>query len=95
MVVFPSVPVTPIILHGANFKTISISDVNIAPLSTSATNSGVVGNALGDLNMMSKPCNFNKLSVPISTSYLYLFTFSIISSDKLFLSKIVTLAFLS
>ena len=57
VVVFPSVPVTPITLHGASFNTISISDVNNAPLSTSSTNSGIVGNALGDLKITSNPCN--------------------------------------
>ena len=33
VVVFPSVPVTPIILHGASSNTFSISDVKIAPSS--------------------------------------------------------------
>ena len=55
VVVFPSVPVTPITLQGANFKSISISDVSIAPLSTSSTNSGIVGRALGERNIMSIP----------------------------------------
>ena len=95
VVVFPSVPVTPITLHGASFNTISISDVNNAPLSTSSTNSGIVGNALGDLKITSNPCNLDRLSSPISTSYLYLFIFSIISSDKFLLSNTVTFAFLS
>ena len=95
VVVFPSVPVTPIILQGASFNTISISDVIIAPLLAAVTNSSLVGKTLGDLNTISNPFNLDKLYSPISTSYLYLFIFSIISSDGVFLSNTVTFAFLS
>ena len=53
VVVFPSVPVIPITLQGANFKTISISDVSIAPCSTAFSISGLLGIQLGDLNIIS------------------------------------------
>lgn len=51
VVVFPSLPVTPIIVLGVSFRTCSISDVTIAPLLASSTSSGVVGKQLGDLNI--------------------------------------------
>jgi len=65
VVVFPSLPVTPIILHGASFKTISISDVKIAPLCTSFTISGLSGLQLGDLKIKSNPCKFSRLFSPV------------------------------
>ena len=70
VVVLPSVPVTPITLHGANFKSISISDVNIAPLSTSA----IVGSALGERNIMSKPFTALRHSLPVTISKPFAFT---------------------
>ena len=78
--VFPSVPVTPITLQGANFKSISISDVSIAPLSTSSTNSGIVGRALGERNIMSNPCTSFKHSFPVIILNPIAFTFSNASS---------------
>ena len=64
VVVFPSLPVIPIILQGANFINCSISVVTIAPLLISATNSGFVGKQLGDLNIKSNPIKFFKFSLP-------------------------------
>ena len=96
MVVFPSLPVTPIILHGASFKTISISDVKIAPLCTSFTISGLSGLQLGDLKIKSNPCKFSRLFSPVYKLKLHSFIFLTISTSNFslfFLSKIDTFAF--
>ena len=60
VVVFPSLPVTPITVLGHNSTHISISVVTSAPLSVSATNSFVVGKQLGERNIRSNPFNFDK-----------------------------------
>ena len=51
VVVFPSLPVTPITVLGESSNTFSISEVNIAPFSTSFTISGMSGLQLGERNI--------------------------------------------
>ena len=60
VVVFPSLPVIPIILHGHIFISNSTSVVTIAPLVASFSISGIVGIQLGDLIIKSKLFNFDK-----------------------------------
>ena len=60
VVVFPSLPVTAIVLHGANSSTNSISDVRYAPLFTSASISGKSALHDGDLKIISKSFKFDK-----------------------------------
>ena len=95
MVVFPSLPVTPIIVDGDIFSTISISDVTIAPLSSSFCNSGIQGIQLGVLKIISNPTKFCRLSFPKLVFILYFLISFIASSVKfsiVLLSKTVTFA---
>ena len=64
VVVFPSLPVTPTILHGHISISISTSVVTIAPLSASFCNSVLVGKQLGDLNIILNPFNFSRQFLP-------------------------------
>ena len=56
MVVLPSLPVTPITLHGAKWSNSLISEVITAPSSLAMTNSFLVGRIDGLLKIISKPC---------------------------------------
>ena len=98
VVVFPSLPVTPIILHGHISISISISVVTIAPLSASAFSSGFVGKQLGDLNITLNPFKFSSEFEPKENSNPYVVILSNISfgiSSIFLLSKTVTFAFFS
>ena len=68
VVVLPSLPVTPITLPGHNSNTNSISEVRTAPLSTSATISGVSGLQLGERKIISKPTKRCIASGPVYNS---------------------------
>ena len=54
VVVFPSLPVTAIILHGHSLKKTSISDVTSAPLADAAVRCSSKGMSPGVLKMISK-----------------------------------------
>ena len=97
VVVFPSLPVTPIILHGHISISISTSVVTIAPLSASCFNSGLVGKQLGDLKITLNPFNFSRQFFPNDASNSYVFIFAIVSigiSSSVLSSNTVTCAFL-
>ena len=60
VVVFPSLPVIPIVVPGHSSNTSSISEVSIAPLSISFCICGKSGLQDGLLNITSNPTNFDK-----------------------------------
>jgi hypothetical protein len=68
VVVFPSLPVTPITKQGQSSITISTSVVTIAPRLASSTSSGMVGRQLGDLKIISKPFKVFKYPLPKENS---------------------------
>ena len=95
VVVFPSLPVTPIILQGHKFISISISEVIKAPLFCSETSCKVVGKQLGDLKITLNPLKKCNAFLPTTKSKLYSLILATTSGSKASISlssKTVTFA---